>query len=194
MRKKYCLAFLIIAATLIGNFGWAEEKKPGSLEGIEFLTGFGWGKLHYQAGYRLIPLAVDFNFSLKPLLQKINLKPQPLAQFQLEPFINGIYQPDGNVEIGTCFFFKMGLLPQSSKFQPYCKVGAGMVYMSQHTREQSTQFNFIEQGGIGIHYFFRKNIAFTLEGRMRHLSNAGIEYPNHGINTYFVLTGLTYEF
>lgn len=42
--------------------------------------------------------------------------------------------------------------------------------MSQHTKEQATQFNFIDQAALGMHYFFRKNTAFTLEGRLRHLS------------------------
>jgi predicted porin len=66
--------------------------------------------------------------------------------------------------------------------------------MTQHTREQSTQFNFTEQTGIGIHYFFRKNTAFTLQGRYRHLSNASIKHPNTGINTQFVIAGFSYQF
>jgi hypothetical protein len=74
------------------------------------------------------------------------------------------------------------------------KAGAGMVYMTQHTQEQATQFNFIEQGGIGMHYFFRKNTAFTIEGRLRHLSNSGTKHPNQGINTYLAVYGVTYRF
>ena len=66
--------------------------------------------------------------------------------------------------------------------------------MSQHSREQSTQFNFEEQGGLGAHYFLKKNIAINGECRIRHVSNAGIDQPNHGINSLFFLLGATYQF
>jgi hypothetical protein len=66
--------------------------------------------------------------------------------------------------------------------------------MTLHTRQQSTQFNFTEHLGAGMHYFFGKNTAFTLEGRARHLSNASIKEPNKGIDSYFVLAGILYQF
>jgi predicted porin len=66
--------------------------------------------------------------------------------------------------------------------------------MTLHTKEQATQFNFIETVGVGAHYFFKKNLAFSLQGRIRHLSNADIETPNSGIETYSVLVGLTQTF
>jgi opacity protein-like surface antigen len=172
----------------------AVEAKPKYLEAIEFLTGFGWGKLREKDNYNLYPLVADFDFNLKPLTQKLNFNPRSLLQFQIEPFISGVSSPNANVEVGTSFFLKVGVLPQTSKFQPYIKAGVGMDYMTQHTREQATQFNFISTGGVGIHYFFRENTAFTLEGRYRHLSNAGIDHPNSGINTAFVLVGVTYRF
>lgn len=170
-------------------------QKTKYFEGIEFLTGFGWGYLHdTPRNYNLVPFLVDFNFSLKPLLQKININPQPLVQLQIEPFLSLITSPDCNVEVGNSFLFKVGLLPQGSRFQPYVKAGVGIIFVSQHFGEQGSKFNFIENGGVGVHYLLRKNIFLTLEGRIRHLSNAGIAEPNHGVNTYFALAGLSYEF
>ena len=194
MKRTFCFVILLIASLLLSDMGWPQEVKPKSLEGVEFFTGFGWGKLRRKGNYHLIPLIVDFDFDLKPLAKKFNFNPSSLLQFQVEPFISPVLSPDSNVEIGTSFLFKMGLLPQTAKFQPFILAGLGMVYMTQHTREQSTQFNFTEQGGLGIHYFFRKNIAFTLQGRFRHLSNAGIDHPNTGINTQFIIAGLSYQF
>lgn len=194
MKKGYLIAFTAAALFLSPISSHAEKTKPKSLEAVEFLTGFGWGKLRVKQNYNLYPLIVDFDLNLKPLIKKLSINPAQLLQFQIEPFISPVSSPNSNIEIGTSFFFKMGLLPQSSKFQPYAKIGMGMVYMSQHTREQGTQFNFIDQAALGMHYFFRKNTAFTLEGRFRHLSNAGIGGPNSGINTYFVLTGISYQF
>jgi len=194
MKRIAFFAILLVAGLLLSDIALAQEEKPKYLEGVEFFTGFGWGKLRRKGDYHLTPFIVDFDFNLKPLIRKLNFNPSQLLQFQIEPFISFASQPNTNVEIGTSFLLKIGILPQTSKFQPFILAGPGVVYMTQHTREQSTQFNFTEQAGIGMHYFFRKNIAFTLEGRFRHLSNSGIKHPNLGINTQFVIAGISYQF
>jgi len=137
---------------------------------------------------------MDFDFDLKPLMRKMNFNPSFLMQFQIEPYLAPIYSPGSNIELGVAFLLKFGFLPSTSKIQPYIKFGAGVSYMSLHTREQATQFNFIEPGALGVHYFLKKNTALTLEGRRRHLSNAGLEDPNGGINTYSVLLGYVHRF
>ena len=182
----------VIIFLISGQPCLAQEKKI--LSGIEFLTGFGWGKLRDKENYNLIPLSVAFNFDLKPLINKIRINPGGFVYFQIEPFLNAVSNPDSNLETGTSFWVKIGLLKETSKIQPYLKLGAGILYITQHTREQATQFNFSEQLGAGAHYYISKNTALTLEGRWRHLSNAGIKHPNQGINTYFVLTGISYKF
>lgn len=194
MKQNTFLLILLIWVILLSHIGLAKDIKSKSLEGVEFLTGFSWGRLREKENYQLGPFMVDFDFNLKGLTKKLNFAPKQLFQFQVEPFFSIVSQPEPNIETGMAFLLKFGLLPQTSKFQPYIKGGVGMVYMTLKTREQSTQFNFIEHGGIGMHYFFKKNIAFTLEGRIRHLSNAGINHPNKGIETYFALLGISYQF
>ena len=191
--KKLALYTLIIAFLAAAGMSYAVAETK-SLEAIEFLTGFGWGRLRAKDNYNLYPLMVGLDFNLKPLTKKLNFNPKSLVQFQLVPYIATVTQPETNVELGTSFFLKVGLLPQTSKFQPYLKAGVSLVYMTQHTREQATQFNFAEQGGIGMHYFFAKNWGLTIEGLYRHLSNASIDHPNQGINTYFSSVGVTYKF
>ncbi len=193
MNKKIIIS-LFVLLSLSGQLSRAEEPKPKCLEAIELLTGFGWNKLHGKSNYNLFPILAAFDFNLKPLAKKINFNPKQLLQFQVEPFLTFVSSPDSNIETGSNFFIKIGLLPETSKLQPYAKVGAGIIYISEHTGEQSTQFNFTETAGLGLHYFLSKNIAFTLEYRYRHLSNAAIKEPNHGINTQFSLAGLTYRF
>ena len=194
MKNKWviiiCLGLILTASV----DSLAEETKEKSLQAIEILTGFGWGKLREKGDYNLIPVNVLFDFNLKPLTKKIGLNPKSLVQFQLEPFISFVSQPDNNLETGLTFWLKIGMLPETSRFQPYAKLGAGLVYLTQHTREQSTQFNFTEQLALGLHYYLSKNTALTLEGRWRHLSNSSIKQPNSGINSYFVLTGISYKF
>ena len=195
MRRIIALLLLSGFIFFSSNAALAEETQQKNLQAIEFLTGFGWGKLtHGQRNYNLVPLNVAFDFNLKNLTQKINFNPQQLLQFQIEPFLGFVSSPESNFETGTVFWLKLGFFPETWKFQPYAKLGAGLDYMTLHTREQSTQFNFTEQCALGIHYYFTANTAFTLEGRWRHLSNAGISEPNHGINAYSVNTGIAYKF
>jgi hypothetical protein len=171
-----------------------EESRSRCLQSIEFLTGFSKANLRHGGDYTLVPIIVDFDFNLKPLTEKIDFNPPVLFQFQLEPSISPVTESDANVEIGTGFILKIGLLPETSKFQPYIKGGPGIAYTTQHTREQGTQFNFFQYAGMGMHYFFTKDMAFTVEGRYRHLSNCGIRQPNHGINSFFALLGIAYQF
>ncbi|TAM42456.1 acyloxyacyl hydrolase [bacterium] len=194
MKKKgliLLLAGLMLASPQVSR---AEKSPSKALEAIELLTGFGWSKLLEKGNYHVFPVLVAFDFNLKPLTQKINFNPKSLLQFQVEPFASFISSPDNNFETGTNFFLKLGFLPETSKIQPYVKAGAGLDYMTMHSREQSTQFNFTETAGAGLHYFFTDKLALTLEYRYRHLSNAAIKEPNHGINTQFGLAGLTYKF
>ncbi|MCM8796944.1 MAG: acyloxyacyl hydrolase [Candidatus Omnitrophica bacterium] len=193
--NKILIILLIFVLSLPAAQGVGESyphKKPFSA--IELLTGFSSGWLKEKGHYQLTPILVAFDFDLKPLLQKINLTPKSAVQFQLEPFLSYAYNPNSNIETGASFLLKIGILPETSRLQTYFKGGVGLVYMTLHTREQSTQFNFSEQAGVGIEYLFCKNTAFIIEGRFRHMSNSSIKRPNHGINTYFILTGIAYRF
>jgi hypothetical protein len=179
----------------------AEEKLTSSQEtkclvGIEFLSGYGrGGNIRRKDDIQEIPFMLDIDLNLKPLLKKVNFNLPVLAQFQIEPFISSVYEPvKDNLEGGVAFWFKFGLLPETWKFQPYAKFGAGFDYMTLHTLNESTQFNFISQAAFGMHYFLTKNTALTVEGRYRHLSNAGIKEPNRGINSYFILGGIAYRY
>ena len=224
MKTTHLLLATTLAATLVSGTGWAEENtqaqetaamqeaaiqtqeqvgtsqapevnSPKSFCGIEFLTGYAWGKLRVaKRNYNAVPFMVDLDFNFKPLLNRLNIRPWFLVQGIIEPYASFITSPESNVEIGNTFLIKIGFLPETSKIQPYFKGGAGMTYISLHTHEQGTQFNFIEYGGLGAHYYFTKDTAFTLEGRFRHLSNAGIGKPNTGINSIFVVSGITKKF
>jgi hypothetical protein len=168
-----------------------------ALDGIELLTGyFGVAQKDLEethSTYEGVPLFVSLDFDMKPLLENIGIKTKGRIDFALEPFANTILKPNDNIEAGSNFLLKY-VFPLTEKFQPYLKGGEGISYMSQHTREQSTQYNFLSQAAAGFHYFIKDDLALTIEYRYRHLSNASISHPNNGINTDFILGGITYYF
>ncbi|MFH1855846.1 MAG: acyloxyacyl hydrolase [Candidatus Omnitrophota bacterium] len=170
------------------------DEKTSILRGIECFSGMGFGKVREDRKYRLVPLFIDFDFDVKSFFTRCHLNTPGLMQFTLEPFISDIAQPDQNVEFGNNFLIKIGVLPETYKFQPYFVGGVGLNYMTLHTVEQGTQFNFNEYIGGGLRYFFTKNTALTMEYRYRHVSNAAIKHPNKGVNANFGLLGITRTF
>jgi hypothetical protein len=173
----------------------SQEGKTGNLRAIEILPGYGLAKLRYHEGdYRIVPFFLDFDSDLKPLIEKKGINYPGLLQFVIEPFASYISRPRNNAEIGNNFGVKIGLVPDNWKIQPYFKVGVGAMYLTQHFKEQATQFNFDEFAGLGLNYFFTKNVALTFEYRYRHISNACIKEPNDGIGTNIWLCGVSYFF
>lgn len=191
--KRFLTVLILTIGFIFFNSAW-KDAQPMSLKGVEYLSGYGQAALQEKKDYRVIPLMVGFSFDIESLAQKVGINPPGMMQFQIEPFLSLVTNPDTNMEVGTSFLLKFGLAPETWKFQPYIKGGVGMSWMSQHTLEQSTQFNFISSFGTGVHYFFQNDRALTLEYRYRHASNAGIKHPNSGIDNHFCLVGITQLF
>jgi len=57
-----------------------------------------------------------------------------------------------------------------------------------------TTFEFNLQAGAGTHFFVQKDLALTFQYRFIHLSNAGMEFPNLGVNTSTFLLGFSWFF
>jgi hypothetical protein len=93
-----------------------KDKDQKYIANIEFLTGYGLAKLRDQGSYRLAPIFVDINFDLKPVIPQKIADCLGLFQFALEPFASYVYDPDHNMEIGTNFLIKIGILPERMKF------------------------------------------------------------------------------
>ena len=196
MKKTFRNVFTIIFL-IAGILFYSPSARASDFvrfKAIEILTGFARSELKREKDSFMVPFIFAFDFDIKPTLEKFGISPSSLVELQLEPSVSYIYQPRPNVETNGTFALKLGLLPEDFKFQPYLKIGAGISFMSQHVREQATQFNLLEYYGAGAHYFLNKNLALTLDCRYRHLSNCGIKSPNHGINTLIFVAGATYKF
>ena len=163
---------------------------PRWLKEIGILSGYASGPLDEKPDYELVPTILRFGLDLNPFINKFGLDTKGIFEIQLEPFINTVVSPNSNVEIGSNFVLKYAF-PLTKKFYPYVEGGLGVLYMSQHTREQSTQYNFLPQGGAGLMYFLKDNLALTLGYRYRHLSNNSFKSPNSGINVDMYLAGIS---
>ncbi|MCM8763167.1 MAG: acyloxyacyl hydrolase [Candidatus Omnitrophica bacterium] len=193
MHKKFWVMIICILVFSLSFFSicFARDTEKSLLKEIGLFTGYANGDLIDKDDYCLILTIVRLGFDLKPFLNKFNFNPPGLVEFEFEPFANTLISPDPNAEIGFNLLLKYGL-PLTQRLYPYLEGGVGFVYTTQHTLEQSTQYNFIPQAGAGIIYFLKKDsLAVTAGYRYRHLSNASIKAPNKGINVDMALVGLS---
>jgi opacity protein-like surface antigen len=82
----------------------------------------------------------------------------------------------------------------ASRWVPFVDAGAGISFTNIKEPDLSGTFQFNVQVGAGVHYFLRDDFAVTLGYRWLHLSNAGIERPNHGVNTQVISLGVDWFF
>jgi len=184
----FILFFGLFAGKL---FAQETDKKKSCLKELGLFFGYASGDLIDKDDYELVPAILRLGFDLEPFLNKFHIDLPGITEIELEPFVNTVVNPDSNVEAGFNLLFKYAY-PLTERIYPYLEGGAGFLYMSQHTLEQATQYNFIPQAGAGLTLFLQKDkLALSAGYRYRHLSNASIKHPNKGINVDMVLVGMS---
>jgi len=79
-----------------------------------------------------------------------------------------------------------------SRVRPYIELGNGLVFTSQRVPPGASTFNFSTQAAFGLQVFRRENQAFSLGIRYEHISNAGLEPLNPGINSIQFRAGFSW--
>ena len=74
---------------------------------------------------------------------------------------------------------------------PFVELGAGLTATDIRDSNLSTTFEFNLQLGAGTHVFLSDSLAVTLEYRFIHVSNAGLDVPNLGLNSSTGYLGIT---
>jgi hypothetical protein len=82
-----------------------------------------------------------------------------------------------------------------TRWVPFLDLGMGILHWNLNLPTiLETRFNFTLQTGPGLHYFATDHLAITGQVRLHHISNAGIESPNIGVNSSVYLLGVSYFF
>lgn len=74
---------------------------------------------------------------------------------------------------------------------PYVFAGGGILYLDLGLPTMGSRLDFSYQGGTGVQYFIRKDLALSLEYRYHHISNAGTATPNEPLNSSKILLGIS---
>ena len=151
--------------------------------------GYGWSKQH-QTG--VIPVYGQAGWSFWDVIDRPLLRWHIDLQYIIEGWMAGVHNPDTSA-------FEIGLNPISlrvsydrgQQFVPFAQGGIGVMYTSLQGIRAGGPFQFDELFGMGLEMFCNRHFALTVEYRYRHMSNAGISTDNRGLDTQFVLFGIT---
>ena len=190
----FMLVLFTISPVWSGSESTLPAEKPHKwLREMGVLTGYGTASLDRDADYEIIPILPQFGFDINPLAKKLHIDPRGMVECVVEPLMNVVINPDTNAEVGCSFLLKYSD-HITSRIAPYIEGGFGIIYTTQHTYEQGTQYNFLSQVGVGLQFFLNEKFALTGGYRFRHMSNAGLDDDNRGINHHFALFGVSYFF
>jgi lipid A 3-O-deacylase len=80
---------------------------------------------------------------------------------------------------------------KEKRLYPYVFAGGGVLFVDLGLPTMGSRLNFSYQGGTGIQYLIRKDLAVTAEYRYHHISNAGTAEPNEPLNSSLILFGIS---
>jgi len=78
---------------------------------------------------------------------------------------------------------------ERGRFAPYIELGGGVLFTTHDVPSRTSTVNFTPSTAFGTH-FLGERLAWTLEARYLHISNAGLSRFNSGINTFEVRLGV----
>ncbi len=161
-----------------------------AFDSVGLMTGFLKADL-YKSGesYEAVPLLVSFNYNLGDSARRGNY---PAFSFVIEPCVSIVTSPDTNFEAGASLLLQY-TGEFSDKIHPYVKAGAGLIWLSQESAQQTDGLNFSTHAGIGVSRSINAGAAVNLEYRFRHVSNGGVKKPNSGIDSGMLLAGIVFK-
>jgi lipid A 3-O-deacylase len=75
---------------------------------------------------------------------------------------------------------------------PYIFAGGGVLFVDLGLPTMGSRLDFSYQGGTGIQYLIRNDLAVMAEYRYLHISNAGTAQPNEPLNSSHILFGISF--
>ncbi len=110
-------------------------------------------------------------------------------RFKVETSLGAAYENDtrftGSVNIFALYYPEMC---RSETFRPYVEGGIGVIYTDFQIKGQGLRWNFNPQIGIGTEIKSNAD-TFFVAVRFHHISNAGLDDDNRGINSVMFTAG-----
>lgn len=155
------------------------------------IVGYGTGDVN-EGNYEPVLLIWRLGMNLKQFFPSLEDHSGTLSCY-MEPQINPVFDRETDIEFGVGLGLKY-MHPLSDSVGAYLFGSVGPHYISVNTSDQANGFIFSDTIGAGLSFFITEKSAVNVEYRLRHMSNAGMEKPNGGINTHFGTVGYSVFF
>lgn len=155
------------------------------------VTGFGTGTIE-EGHYQTVLLIWHLGINMDRVFPSLKTHKGKLT-FYIEPQVNPVVEPESDYEFGVGLGFQYQY-PIMEKLSAYVLAGVGPHYISVVTDDQANGFTFSDTAGVGLYYHLTDRSAINVGYRFRHLSNAGIQEPNGGIESHFGVIGYSVFF
>lgn len=111
-------------------------------------------------------------------------------RFKVEANIGGSIKHDLDFIASAGVFALYYLEPMAGcGFKPYVEGGIGLIYTQHRVENQGLHVNFNPQIGIGTEFSFGSDVVYFAAVRLHHISNAGLDDDNRGVNSVVILFG-----
>jgi hypothetical protein len=110
-----------------------------------------------------------------------------------EAFVGSQFNPSPRYFVGAGPVLRYES-PTGTRWVPFLDLSLGLTGTAIGHPDLGANFEFDLQGGPGVKYYFRDNMAFIFQYRYLHFSNAGLFPHNHGINANVLLLGASWAF
>lgn len=111
----------------------------------------------------------------------------------LEGSVSYLFHDQKKYGLGVNGLIRYNFL-SGKRLVPFLQAGFGVWHSNLDMHNFPNDFNFCPQGGGGIQYFIKKDMAIQWEYRLQHYSNAGLNDKNAGLNLNNFWIGGAYFF
>jgi hypothetical protein len=177
-------ALAAVALLLVGAAARAEDPPPPIPEGRppEWGVQAGYGFSFSPNGGR----SHEYLFLFEP---NVGIRLGSRFEYVAEAHVARYLSPEGYmagiVPVGARYN-----APSRSAIRPYAYLGVGLGWTDlTQLDEIDRRFNFLIQAAVGLRGAVTETQAWTFEARYSHVSNAGTELPNLGLNCLVFLAG-----
>ena len=186
---------------LIGSLSqsaWPQERLPEEAAAGQWLFTPGRIELGGMAGGGFSPAEKRRPatlFAFLPRLGYVFVQQEQFLPGSLEivgePTYFTVFQPQTAHVGGFAALLKYNV-STGTAWTPYLVGGAGVSFASHRVPYGGTNFNFMTEIGLGLHYAIGPQSTVNLEWRYHHFSNADISPRNAGLNSSLCLIGVSF--
>lgn len=114
------------------------------------------------------------------------------VSFGIEGIFTHFYETNSAMELGGGPYLRYRWV--RPWVQPYAEVGVGMLYNDLKTFSLSSRLLFSVHGAVGVEIPITGRFGATVGYRFRHISNAGQDEVNPGLNTNIICAGVSFTY